>query len=112
MVPDRGHGGGRWRFFGTLETESGGTETRAAVKKGYPSTCGIGEWSHYVLVYGYRWQAFKIAADGPDLLYSREILCNMGWGGGGKKAEWRSLYDVFFSSDIRLKKGLLAPASP
>jgi len=103
----------RWAgFFGTLDTEGGGTETRAAVKKGYPSTCGIGEWSHYVLVYGYRWQAFKIAADGPDLLYSREILCNMGWGGGGKKAEWRSLYDVFFSSDIRLKKGLLAPASP
>jgi hypothetical protein len=45
MVPDRGHGGGRWRFFGTLETEGGGTETRAAVKKGYPSTCGIGEWT-------------------------------------------------------------------
>jgi hypothetical protein len=44
MVPDRGHGGGRWRFFGTLETESGGTETRAAVKKGYPSTLHLRDW--------------------------------------------------------------------
>ena len=103
----------RWAgLFGTLDTEGGGTETRDAVMKGYPSTCGIGEYWHYVLVYGYQWRAFKAVENGPPMLYQRQILCNMGWGGGGKTAEWRSLYDVFFSSDVKLSKGIAAPATP
>ena len=97
------------RWAGLFSTfDDGATETRTAVKSGRPSVLGLGEYWHYVLAYGYRVREFKVIANGPVMMYERQLRCNMGWG-PGSAPQWWGFYDTFFSSNIGMWKGPLAP---
>ncbi len=93
-------------LFGTLDTpdEGGAKYGRDAIKAGFPSVTGLGEYWHYVVAYGYKSEALDLAPNVPSGVVRRQIRCNMGWGPNAP-AEWRDFYDVFFTSNYKIWNG-------
>ncbi|MBN9693744.1 MAG: hypothetical protein J0M24_26175 [Verrucomicrobia bacterium] len=80
---------------------------RRANKRGRPAIVGLGWLWHYGVSYAYRYQEFKVTADGPVLYTRRWFRVNEGW--GKDQGQWYSGGDTFLGFDLKLKQQHLPP---